>query len=104
MSGIYIPNMELPRACFWRDKNGCIRTCFLASICSESPYAQGNYNIKPNSCPLKEVPSHGVLKDIDVLNDAIIEAVRLGEITGGEAGFFKAILNNAPIVIDASKH
>ena len=52
----------------------------------------------------QELPPHGILKDIDVLNDAIIEAVRLGEITGGEAGFFKAILTNAPTVIDTSKH
>lgn len=61
------------------------------------------YDDKPTGKAI-EVPPHGVLKDIDVLNDAIIEAVRLGEITGGEAAFFKAILNNAPRVIDASKH
>lgn len=100
MSEILIKGMEMPKSC---------ETCQLATVnyyntwCPLAKcFMKRGYSFK--DCPLVEVPPHGVLKDIDVINDAIIEAERLGEITGGEAGFFKAILNNAPRVIDTSKH
>lgn len=78
MSGIYIPNMEMPKACFWKEsKDGCTHTCFLAGTCQASSYTLGKYGVKPDSCPLKEVPTHGELISrqdvIEVLKDACEE-------------------------------
>ena len=100
MSGIYIPNMEMPKACFWKEtKDGCTHTCFLAGTCQVSSYIQGKYGVKPDSCPLKEVPPHGDFIDRSLAWDACHEMARLWSLDLG--GAFE-VIENATTVIAAS--
>lgn len=57
-------------------------------------------------CPIKgEIPDeHGRLVEADEITDAIIESERNGEITGGEAGLFTAIVHNAKTIIPSTIH
>ena len=104
MSGIYIPNMEMPKACFWKEsKDGCTHTCFLAGTCQASSYTLGKYGVKPDSCPLVEVPTHGRLIDVDKLLEEHprISPKLPSEIFYNNSDIFN-MLDDAPTVIEAS--
>lgn len=63
MSGIYIPDMEMPTNC---------ADCEVLSDDLVCPFTGiRGYNGKPKICPLVEVPQHGRLIDAEALTDAI---------------------------------
>ena len=99
-----IINESMPKACCWYDEEGhCIR-CFYYGVC---PYEKIDFVAKrPPRCPiLGEMPDkHGRLVEADEITEAIIESARIGEITGGEAGFFTAIVHNAKTIIPSTIH
>ena len=85
---------DMPKGkCWWHDENGEEHECQFFP-CYE------------NDCPiLGEIPDeHGRLVEADEITDAIIESNRNGEITGGEAGLFTAIVHNAKTIIPSTIH
>lgn len=70
MSGIYIPGMEVPKACVYR-KNGQLVTCplydidgYCGALKSEASHKEDDM---PSNCPLVPVPEHGRTIDADAL-------------------------------------
>lgn len=69
---VLIKGMKMPKACFWRDKNGSLTIC---PLCDADGYCGANgeqrclvpENEMPNDCPLIELPPHGRLIDADAL-------------------------------------
>lgn len=70
MSGIYIPNMEMPKCkdCFW-----AFGYKFKCSCSSEQ--ANHDTGTRPDDCPLIPVPDHGRLIDADALRASIKESI-----------------------------
>ena len=64
------------------------------------------YDKRMEWCPIiGEIPyKHGRLVEADGITDAIIESERNGEITGGEAGLFTAIVHNTITIIPSTIH
>ena len=69
MSGIYIPNMEMPTRCF-----ACSMCDMGCCGISKGPYIEYRdvdielaMNARPDWCPLVPVPDHGRLIDADAL-------------------------------------
>lgn len=54
--------------------------------------------------PIEIPDKHGRLVEADEITDAIIESERNGEITGGLAELFTAIVHNAKTIIPSSIH
>ena len=76
--GIYIPNIEMPKACVYRE-NGYLITCLLydadgycGALNTEANHKEG---VVYPDCPLVPVPPHGRLIDADALSDKILEIV-----------------------------
>lgn len=91
---------DMPKACaycFAYDDEYC--------QCRLEPSLDGHWR-RDNHCPiLREIPAkHGRLVEADEIADAIIESERNGEITGGEAGLFTAIVHNAKTIIPSTIH
>lgn len=69
MSGIYIPNMEMPKSCFKGAFNHCpsYADCkALKRFCDNHSYTEiinTIYTGRLEDCPLVEVPPHGDLID-----------------------------------------
>ena len=105
MADILIPNMEMPKGCWWYDDDLRFHECWLTKVChyhltvglydNEYPDAE-----KSESCPLVKVPTHGDLKDtnkiLQWLNRICDEgqSVSVGEIID--------YIENAKTVIEAS--
>ena len=104
MSGIYIPNRELPTSC---------RDCFVAISMAAFPSCPlaGNYavgkglvceglgnNVRPSGCPLLPIPDHGRLIDADEVRK-IIDTYRPGRIY--EDAWALTVMDNAPTIIPA---
>lgn len=74
MAGIYIPGMEMPRACVWREA-GYLMHCplydidgYCGVIHSEACHKEEE---RHPDCSLVHVPDHGKLIDADALADRL---------------------------------
>ena len=98
MSGIYIPNMEMPQSC---------EDCHLESFCSlwvEARRISGwtpekrNEAIRHPDCPLVPVPPHGMLIDAVEL---FKEMERKGWFNNADRDIAEDLVLAAPTVIEA---
>lgn len=110
MADILIKDMEIPKACYWREsKDGYVHTCFLAGgRCRASSYTLGKYGVKPDSCPLIEVPPHGDLiskqETVKNLMDVMCEGCKhVDDCSWCAMAEYRRIVEDAPTVIEASK-
>lgn len=113
MSGIYIPNMQLPNRC---------EDCFCYRHNAEYDYAYcnissvkvlGHGNARLNHCPLIPVPDHGRLGDLDLVKAMIQEYIEEYGSTKDENGYYgekwcamkeaEMVIQDAPTVIEADK-
>jgi len=95
MSGIYIPNMEIPKSC-----KECIRMGISSCPMKEEPVIVEGCE-KPLNCPLVEVPTpHGDIKDTkDILNRLALKPTYDAVST---LLSIQAAVDESPIIIEAS--
>lgn len=101
MSGIYIPDMEMPHACFRCELcDSDFYWCKAAKREIENPFADDGVAA---FCPLVAVPDHGRLIDADAMQD---EWYRLNfdrKITDGTLAYWNYRLSQMPTIIPADK-
>lgn len=83
-----------------------INTC--KELCKDKIYKPETYMTfreKIDERPSIELPDkHGRLIEADEVDEAISESLRNGEITGGSAGLFTAIVHNASTIVPSTVH
>lgn len=107
MAGIYIPGMEMPRACVWRE-DGHLRTCplydidgYCGAINSEACHKEEEHH---PDCPAFFVPDHGRLGDLDKLEGEmrLLAKHQTGYRQQGILGCCETV-RSAPAIIPADK-
>lgn len=119
MSGIYIPNMELPKCCDDCPICYCLGGVWELGdfVCSLKDITITDRYTRHANCPLVAVPDHGRLIDAGDLYDGIdkkttafradVENQKISQAT--EFGYWgaihdvRAVLTNAPTIIPADK-
>lgn len=94
MSGIYIPNLPMPKSCFQCEFRTKVDPDNLMCIISQKTFEDRFYHIehRDESCPLVPVPEHGDLID----RDKAVDYARENDNKAWEA------LAYAPTIIPAS--
>ena len=104
MSGIYIPDMEMPSGCDDCYFCGEIGICsvLVATHINSGVVGEYRYNEfeRPPFCPLVPVPDHGRLIDADKLKKQIANENRFSAVY--EKATFR-YLDNAPTILPADK-
>ena len=111
MSGVYIPNMEMPKTCadcrlFAVNKlyNYVTERLEKHAFCTANHSIRFEEfdidNIRHESCPLVELPSHGRLGDLDALSETIDSSAFWDS---GDLSLARDIVKYAPTIIEASK-
>ena len=101
MSGIYIPDMEMPFSC------GECKLVQRYRYSDECQYLHKKiaHNGRLKDCPLVEVPPHGELCDKDKLKEAtkntVIQNSRAEVYQIGKA--IAMMIDQAPVVVEATK-
>jgi hypothetical protein len=110
LSDILIKGMEMPKGCWWYDDDLRFHECWLTKVChyhltvglydNEYPDAE-----KSESCPLVEVPTHGLLKDWEKIKE--IFSKYLPQVDDETNALLCEVMTdigmNAPTVLEASK-
>ena len=101
MSGVYIPNMEMPSGCaecpleMYYFNTGETR-CRATNKVLEAAYRPTSYEKRDADCPLIPVPDHGRLIEAERLKEVFHRNVVCGDA-------FDQLIDIAPSVIPASK-
>lgn len=106
--GVYIKGMEMPTGCGECRfvQKGSQEFCGL--LLPDFKYSE-NWSIRPDHCPLIELPPHGDLIDRDALNidisKSVIFTVAKNRPSAEMRGAFKVLdrLENAPTIIEAEE-
>ena len=97
MSGVYIPNMEMPKRC---EDCFCYRHNYDHAYCNiSSTNVLGHGNARLNNCPLIPIPPHGRLVDADALFEKVYEFY--GEDCETAENWMMGKINDAPTIIEA---
>ena len=112
----------MPKGCGWDchyvavnkyydERDDKIHKCVFCALNHSIRYKDSGFpeeyeHTRHPDCPIiGEIPDkHGRLVEADEITDAIIESERNGEINGGEAGLFTAIVHNAKTIIPSTIH
>ena len=107
MSGIYIPEMEMPSSCIYcpLSRYGCGESCALTDCGTQE-------DARRDDCPLIPVPPHGRLIDADAMlmriNHEVMEAYMDGVCYGVHPSqeylyLLGEIIDDAPTIIPAEE-
>lgn len=114
MSGVYIPNMKMPKSCSectFRSSDGSGNFRIECDLLSEidnihdisENYSEWCNNLVHHLCPLVEVPPHGNLVGMDILKEKIASIARK-ELAADESWIqMLYVLDNTPTILEASK-
>lgn len=109
MSGVYIPNMEMPKNCTeceWHEYYGDWWLVDACRITGTMPIKNAKKG-RADDCPLIPVPNHGRLVDADALIRRIYDAAKqqpeIADLYEDEADSMIAWLKTAPTIIPADK-